>query len=110
MWAFMVFLGSVAAVVGVVVITVMISNGLRAKAESAGHPTIMAYLRAIPCSDQDKRDAVDLALKGLMMCLLGLIFPPLLLVGVFPLFYGARKLLYALMGLGLVNDAESPEA
>ena len=108
MWAFMVFLGSVAAVVGIVVITVMISNGLRAKAESAGHPTIMAYLRAIPCSDQDKRDAVDLALKGLMMCLLGLIFPPLLLVKVFPLIYGKRKLLFASIRLGLVYVAETP--
>jgi hypothetical protein len=110
MWSFLVFLGSVAAAIGIAVLAVMVSNTYRTKAENAGHAGIMAYLRAVPCSDEDKRDAVDLTLKGLMMCLVGLVFPPLLLIGVFPLFYGARKLLYALMGLGLVNDAESPDA
>ena len=28
-----------------------------------------------------------------------------LLIGMFPLFYGARKIAYASMGLGLVDDA-----
>ena len=51
------------------------------------------------------RAAVDLALKGLVICLLGLIMPPVLLMGLFPLFYGARKIAYASMGLGLVDDA-----
>ena len=32
----------------------------------------------------------------------------LLLIGVFPLFYGARKVLYAEMGLGLVEDEAPP--
>jgi hypothetical protein len=31
--------------------------------------------------------------------------PPLLLVGLFPLFYGVRKIIYASMGLGLLDDA-----
>jgi hypothetical protein len=45
-----------------------------------------------------------------VLCLLGLIFPPLLLVGLFPFFYGARKLVYASLGLGLVDDGERPNA
>jgi hypothetical protein len=31
--------------------------------------------------------------------------PPVLLIGLFPMFYGARKIAYASMGLGLVDDA-----
>jgi hypothetical protein len=37
-----------------------------------------------------------------------MIFPPAVLLGIFPLFYGGRKLAYAWMGLGLVDDAEPP--
>ncbi len=76
------------------------------RARRAGYPSLGAYLRATPRSDEEKRDAVDLGLKGLVVCLLGLLFPPLLLIGIFPLFYGARKLANASMGLGLVNDAD----
>ena len=67
-----------------------------------------AYLRAAPQSDAEKRDAVDLALKGLVICILGLVFPPFFLFGLFPLFYGTRKLAWASMGLGLVDDADQP--
>jgi hypothetical protein len=42
--------------------------------------------------------------------MLGLIFAPLVLVGLVPLFYGGRKLVYASMGLGLVDDGEPPRA
>ncbi len=49
-------------------------------------------------------------LKGLVFCVLGLLFPPFVLVGLVPLFYGGRKLLYASMGLGLVDDPEQPRA
>lgn len=80
------------------------------RAQNMGYPSIGAYLQAAPRSDQEKRDAVDLALKGLVACLLGLVFPPLLLVGIFPLFYGARKIAWAEMGLGLVDDADQPGA
>jgi hypothetical protein len=34
----------------------------------------------------------------------------LLLLGVFPLFYGGRKVAWASMGLGLVDDADQPSA
>jgi hypothetical protein len=76
------------------------------KARAYGYGSLGAYLRAAPRTDEERRDAADLALKGAVICLLGLIFPPLLLVGLFPFFYGARKLVYASMGLGLLDDAD----
>ena len=74
------------------------------------YPTTGAYLRSAPRTDEEKRDAADLALRGLVLCLLGLLFPPFVLVGLIPLFYGGRKLVYASMGLGLVDDADHSEA
>jgi hypothetical protein len=93
---------------------VAIARAWRRQARQAGYGTIGAYLRAVPRTDEEKRDAVDLALKGLLTCLVGLLLPPLLLIGAFPLYYGARKVLHASMGLGLiddlVDDAEPPRA
>jgi hypothetical protein len=63
-------------------------------------------LRAAPRSDAEKRDAVDLALKGLACCVIGLLFPPFVLIGLMPLFYGGRKVVYASMGLGLIDDGD----
>jgi hypothetical protein len=80
------------------------------RARRFGYPSTRAYLRAAPRSDEERRDAADLALKGLVLCMLGLIFAPLVLVGLVPLFYGGRKLVYASMGLGLVDDGEPPRA
>lgn len=77
----------------------------RRLAREAGFPSLSAYLQAAPQTDQEKQAAVDLALKGVVICLLGLIVPPLLLLGLFPLFYGVRKIIYASMGLGLLDDA-----
>ncbi len=76
------------------------------RAKRFGYASARAYLRAAPRSDVEKRDAVDLALKGLTLCALGLLFPPFVLVGLMPLFYGGRKVVYASMGLGLVDDAD----
>lgn len=84
-------------------------RGLRRRAQKAGYATRGAYLRAAPQTDEEKRDAADLALKGVVICLLGLLFPPLILFGLFPLFYGTRKLVYAGMGLGLVDDGDEPQ-
>jgi hypothetical protein len=78
----------------------------RRRARELGYGSTRAYLRAAPRSDPEKRDAADLALKGLVWCLLGLIFPPFILIGLLPLFYGARKVVYASMGLGLVDDPD----
>jgi hypothetical protein len=99
----MAVLGGSAVLLGVVVV-----GSLRRQARRSGYTSVGAYLRAAPQSDEEKRDAVDLALKGLVICLIGLVFPPFLLFGLFPLFYGTRKMMYASMGLGLVDDADQP--
>jgi hypothetical protein len=77
-----------------------------------GLPVLMtrAYLRAVPRTDDERRDAVDLALKGVMLCAIGLVFPPAMFFGLMPLYYGGRKVLYASLGLGLVDDGERPGA
>lgn len=80
------------------------------RADTLGYPSLRAYLRAAPRSDAEKRDAADLALKGLVWCLVGVLLPPFILVGLIPLFYGGRKLIYASMGLGLVDDPDQPRA
>jgi hypothetical protein len=84
--------------------------GLGRRAKRFGYPTKRAYLRAAPRTDDEKRDAVDLALKGIACCALGLLFPPFVLAGLVPLFYGGRKLVSASLGLGLVDDADHPGA
>ena len=88
-----------------IVMVWLLFRGQRRLATAFGYPSLSAYLRAAPATDQEKRAAVDLALKGLVVCLLGLLMPPVLLIGLFPLFYGVRKIAYASMGLGLVDDA-----
>lgn len=82
----------------------------RRRARRFGYASAGAYLRAAPRTDEEKRDAADMALKGGVICVLGMIFPPFILVGLVPLFYGGRKLVYASMGLGLVDDADPPRA
>jgi hypothetical protein len=95
----------VVPVVVAAVFMVRLLRKQRLKALGGGYASLSAYMRAAPRTDAEKRDAVDLALMGLVFCLLGLLFPPVLLVGLFPLFYGARKIVYASMGLGLIDDA-----
>ena len=80
------------------------------KAKRFGYPSTRTYLRAAPRSDDERRDAADLALKGLACCLLGIVFPPLVLIGLLPLFYGGRKFVYASMGLDLVDDPDQSRA
>lgn len=91
---------------GVVVFWILFGQ----RADRFGYPTTRAYLRAAPRTDEEKRDAADLALKGVTCCALGLLFAPFVLIGLLPLFYGGRKLVYASMGLGLVNDADPRDA
>ena len=80
------------------------------RARRLGYASTRDYLRAAPRTDEEKRDAVDMALKGLALCVLGLLFPPFVLAGLIPLFYGGRKMAYSSMGLGLVDDARPPRA
>lgn len=99
-----------ALIVPIPIACVVFAASVRRRAKSFGYPSARAYLRAAPRSDPEKRDAVDLALKGLASCVLGLLFPPFVLVGLLPLFYGGRKVVYASMGLGLVDDGDQAEA
>jgi hypothetical protein len=99
-----VFIGPILALI------VLFSVISKRRAQRYGYQTRMAYLRGVPRSDDERRDAADLTMKGLVFCLLGLIFPPAVLIGIMPLFYGGRKLVYASMGLGLVDDGDRPRA
>ena len=102
----LVFAGLLAALIVATVLMAGLWRRQQRKAREFGYPTLGAYLRAAPATDEERRDAADLTLRGVVFCLLGFIFPPLLLIGVFPLFYGARKLVYASLGLGLLDDAD----
>jgi len=77
------------------------------RARTAGHETIRPYLRAVPSTDEQKLDALDLALKGIVISLLGVLFTPLLIVGLVPLYYGLRKITMTLMGLGLIDSTST---
>lgn len=91
---------------GVVLFWVLLGR----RARRYGYRSTREYLRAVPRSDAEKRDAADLAMRGFVCCVLGLMLPPFVLVGLVPLFYGGRKLVYASMGLGLVDDADQSKA
>lgn len=73
------------------------------RAKRLGYSSVGAYLQAIPSSDDEKTDAADLALKGAVVCLFGINFFPLLVIGLVPLYYGGKKILLALMGMGLFS-------
>ena len=53
---------------------------------------ILANLRSLPQTDRETFQAWELMLNGVVLCVLGQIFPILVLFGVVPLYYGARKL------------------
>ena len=79
----------------------------RGRARRFGYPSTRAYLRAAPQTDAEKRDAVNMVFLGLACCALAMLFPPFVLAGLIPLFFGGRKVVYAWLGLGLVNDDQS---
>jgi len=95
-----------AAVTPAIVVFAKVVRDQQRKARRAGYASLSAYLREPPRTDEEKRDAIDLALKGGVVCLLGLLFPPLMLLGLLPLFYGTRKAIYGSMGLGLLDDSD----
>lgn len=80
---------------------------LRRRAKRFGYPSTRSYLRAAPRTDVEKRDAVNIALIGFAGLALAVLFKPFVLAAVIPLFYGGRKVLYASLGLGLVDDDTS---
>jgi hypothetical protein len=105
-FATLVLAAGIGAAILLCVVFVMFLSSFRRQAQRLGYPSLGAYLKAAPRSDDEKREAVSLAMTGPILCLLGLVFPPFLLIGLFPLFYGARKVAWASMGLGLVDDGD----
>ncbi len=91
-------------------IVIFVVRRLRRNAVAAGYPGVGAYLRAVPRNDEEKRQAVDLALKGVILCGLGLFFPPMILVGVVPFYYGSRKLILVWLGLDILAEIDSSNA
>jgi hypothetical protein len=73
------------------------------RARANDYPSLSVYLQAVPATEAQKLDAVNLALKGGLMVILGVLFPPLIFVGLIPLYYGLRKITMTLMGLGLID-------
>lgn len=105
----MAFLFLLALFVGLAVsaaIVIFVVRKLRRNAAAAGYPGVGAYLRAVPRNDEEKSQAVDLALKGVVLCALGLFFPPLILVGVLPFYYGSRKLILVWLGLDILAEID----
>ena len=98
----------VVAVTAVVLLVVGVPLSLlgrcRRHALQAGYSGLRPFLRSIPRTDAEKLFAVEMTLKGVVLCALGFLFPPLLLVGVFAFYYGARKLGIAWLGLEILDQ------
>jgi hypothetical protein len=74
------------------------------RARERGYPGLLAYLKDLPQTDEAKLDAVELTMKGLIICILGLLFPPLVLIGAVPLYYGGRKIAATILGIDTVDE------
>jgi hypothetical protein len=92
--------------IGVCLVPVVIwRNSVRRR----GYPGLKAYLRELPRTEEEKLDAVELTLKGVAICALGLLIPPLVLIGLVPLYYGARKLASVTLGITGAGDSGQHE-
>ena len=74
-----------------------------------GYPGLGAYLRELPGTDAERLDAVELSLKGAMLCLLGLLFPPIIFYGLVPLYFGLRKLAAMKLGIKSLENHQATE-
>lgn len=81
----------------------------RNRVRRRGYPNLRAYLRELPRTDEEKLDAIELTLKGAAICIVGLLIPPIVLIGLVPLYYGARKIAAAAMGIAAEPDAGPSE-
>jgi hypothetical protein len=81
---------------------------LRRKASQMGYASIGAYLRAVPRSQAERQAAVDMTAKGVVLCVLGVLAPPLIIIGLFPLYYGGRKLLMIGAGIAPATPGGAP--
>ena len=104
--ALLVTLPVLGVLIAIVLVIIALWRRVRRNVRKFGYASLFAYLRAVPRTDVERRDAVDMALVGVVLCVIGVVFPPLLLVGLFPLFYGGRKVGYLILGLGLLDDTD----
>ena len=79
----------------------------RRRARRAGFKGIFDHMRAVPRNDQERREAVNMAFRGLALCALGIVLTPLLLLGLPSLYYGGRKITLALLGMDLLADDDA---
>jgi hypothetical protein len=79
----------------------------RQRARQAGFKGIRDYMLAVPRNDREKREAVNMAFRGLALCLIGIVLTPLLLLGLPPLYYGGRKITLVLLGTDLLADDDA---
>ncbi len=75
----------------------------------AGYRGLGDFLRRIPTTPAQKRDALDLLLRGIVVFAVGCVLIPYFVVGLIMVYYGARKLLMAWMGLGVLEDVDEPQ-
>ena len=71
----------------------------RRRVRRRGYSGLMVYLRELPQTEEGRLDAVELTLMGVVICILGLLFPPIIVFGVVPLYYGGRKLAAITLGI-----------
>jgi len=64
-----ILIGFVAVVGAGLWLVIRLLRGEKKCAREAGFPSLSAYLKAAPQTDQEKQAAVDLALKGVVICL-----------------------------------------
>jgi ABC-type Fe3+ transport system permease subunit len=95
-----------AAITIVVGLIVLYRSYYNSRARRFGYESRAAYFRAVPRTDSEKREAVDQTLMGLILCLVGLVVLPVLLVGIVPFFVGGRKMVFAALGLGLSDEID----
>jgi hypothetical protein len=79
----------------------------RQRARQAGFKGIREHMLAVPRNDREKREAVNMAFRGLALCLIGIVLTPLLLLGLPPLYYGGRKIILVLLGVDLLAEDDA---
>lgn len=78
----------------------------RRQARQMGYRNWSEYMRSVPKNDAEKKAAVEMAARGVVYCVLGALFPPLVIVGLFPLYRGLRKL--GLLAAGVAPTTGNP--
>jgi hypothetical protein len=82
----------------------------RTRVQRRGYPGLKAYLLEVPQTEQQKLDAIELTLKGSVICILAVIFPVLVVIGLVPLYYGARKMAAIALAVRAVDGTTPGES